>query len=95
LAYADGRDFIIIRQQRNGESPLNHRLAGTSREIYLSCERPCDLSSILERFPKFTAGQVRAFLDDMVGKRLMFEEDGRYLSLAVRVRRQARPGTGV
>ena len=84
LSYQDGGDFIIIRQRRTGGSPISHRLTGSSREIYLFCRHHRALKSIAEKFPGFSQKQVKGFLGEMVSKKLMFEDDGRYLSLAVR-----------
>ena len=41
------------------------------------------MSRILSQFPGFAEDQVAAFLRMMVDKRLMFNEEDRYLSLAV------------
>jgi ribosomal peptide maturation radical SAM protein 1 len=86
LSYRDGGDFVIVRQRCADTSPLTHRLAGTSREIYLYCRSHRPLSAILARFPGIGETAARAFLAMMVEKRLMFAEDDRYLSLAVAVR---------
>ena len=85
LGYRDGREFLIIRQRRIEGDPIQHRVAGTSRRIYLYCSRHRSLKRILERFPENSGDRIAAFLDSMVEKRLMFEENGRYLSLAVPV----------
>ena len=84
LSYRDGRDFIIICQRRANGNRLNHRLTGTSRKIYLYCLRHRSLPSILSRIERIHEGQLKPFLQEMVTKRLMFEENGRYLSLAVK-----------
>jgi ribosomal peptide maturation radical SAM protein 1 len=39
LSLRDGRDFIVIRQKRFGREPLVHQLVGTSRTIYLFCQK--------------------------------------------------------
>jgi hypothetical protein len=41
------------------------------------------LEKILKRFPRIDERQMRSFLDMMVAKKLMFEENRNYLSLAV------------
>ena len=86
LSFRDGGDFLIIRQRRLEDS-MTHRLEGPSREIYLLCGGNRSLPHILARFPRLGEDRVRAFLGMMVEKRLMYEERGRYLSLAVRLRR--------
>jgi len=82
LSYRDGREFLIIRQKRIDAPPFTHRLRGKSREIYLFCRTHRSLERIVARFAPLTEGQVLPFLRMMVDKRLMFAENGRYLSLA-------------
>ena len=84
LSYNDGGDFIIIRQCRTQGEPINHRLTGTSRRIYLYCLHQRRLISIKTRFAKISEDRLLGFMREMIDKRLMFEDDGRYLSLAVR-----------
>ena len=83
LTYRDGKDFLIITQRRHLADPLTHRLEGTSREIYLFCGQHRSIKRILNQFPKLTQDKVVSFLKMMVDKKLMFEENHRYLSLAV------------
>jgi hypothetical protein len=86
LSFRDGRDFLIIRQRRLRADPMTHRLVGTSRAIYLFCQHHRSLKRILQQFPGVTEDKVLPFLKMMVGKKLMFEEDNNYLSLAVPIR---------
>ena len=83
LSFRDGRNFMIIRQKRLSSRPLTHRLEGTSRAIYLFCMQHRSLKRILVRFPSMDADKIEAFLKIMVNKKLMFQEDDHYLSLAV------------
>jgi hypothetical protein len=85
LTLRDGGDFLIIRQRRVNTEPLDHRLAGTSRLIYLFCSYHRSLKKIRDRFPAFSEDKIVAFLKMMVDKKLMFEENDCYLSLAVPV----------
>ena len=85
LSLRDGGDFLIIRQRRLNTEPLHHRLTGTSRLIYLFCSHHRTLKKIRDRFPAFSEDKIVAFLKMMVAKKLMFEENDRYLSLAVPV----------
>lgn len=87
LSFQDGRDFLIIRQRRFKAEPLTHRLTGTSRAIYLFCRRHRALKRVVNQFAGIGEERIVPFLKMMVDKKLMFEEKGRYLSLAV----QARP----
>ncbi|MDL1961911.1 MAG: RiPP maturation radical SAM C-methyltransferase [Deltaproteobacteria bacterium] len=86
LSFRDGRDFLIIRQKRIGSGPSTHRLVGTSRAIYLFCQRHRSLKRVLAHFPGIAEDRIVPFLRMMVDKKLMFEENGRYLSLAIPVR---------
>ncbi len=86
LSFRDGMDFLIIRQKRLNAKTLTHRVVGTSRAIYLFCQRHRSLKRILVRFPAIPADRIVPFLRMMVDKKLMFEENGKYLSLAVPVR---------
>ncbi|MGD9105512.1 MAG: RiPP maturation radical SAM C-methyltransferase [Desulfobacterales bacterium] len=83
LSLRDGRNFLIIRQKRLNSQSLTHRLEGTSRAIYLFCFRHRSLKKILARFPSLTADRIEPFLKMMVDKKLMFQENDNYLSLAV------------
>ncbi len=82
LSYRDGGTFLIIRRKRAGEEPVLHRLTGKSREVYLLCRNSRSLKRILTT-TSLAEDRLLPFLRMMVDKRLMFEEGGRYLSLAV------------
>ncbi len=83
LSYRDGGTFLIIRQERKSGAPLLHRLRGMSRRIYLSCERPTEIASLLAAFPGITEDALQKYVDELCVKRLMFQEHDRVLSLAV------------
>ena len=87
LELRDGVDFLIIRQHRMEHESIHHRLVGTSGRIYLYCQRHRSVKQIRKRFPVFAEDKILAFLKMMVGKKLMFQEGDRYLSLAIPVRR--------
>ena len=83
LSFQDGRDFLIILQRRAEDQLETHRLTGASRRIYLFCRQQRSLQAICSGFPGFGEEKLRAFLNTMVAKKLMFNEVNRYLSLAV------------
>ncbi|MBU1161159.1 MAG: RiPP maturation radical SAM C-methyltransferase [Proteobacteria bacterium] len=83
LSFRDGRSFLIIRQRKLDGEPLTHRLEGTSRAIYLFCQKHRALKRIIDRFSSIPSDRIEAFLKMMVDKKLMFRENHRYLSLAV------------
>ena len=82
LSYRDGRDFMIIRQKRLSKASVTHRLEGLSRKVYRYCGRHRSLEKILYHFKGLTQEKVTPFLKMMTDKKLMFEENGNYLSLA-------------
>ena len=86
LSYMDGGDFMIIRERRPGDHPMTHKLTGASRKIYLFCETQRSIQEVTQHFPSIAADKIESFLRMMVEKRLMFQEGGRYLSLAVPAR---------
>jgi len=86
LSYQDGGTFLIIRERRLTADDMTHRLRGSSRQIYLFCEKNRSLSEIVECLPGFGQEKILPFLNMMVDKKLMFREGERYLSLAVPVR---------
>ncbi|MEW5723858.1 MAG: RiPP maturation radical SAM C-methyltransferase [Thermodesulfobacteriota bacterium] len=88
LGYQDGGDFMIITRRLSGGEAQTHRLEGPSREIYLYCRQNRTLKDIRDRFPRLGEDQVRAFLLQMQDRKLMFEEGGRRLSLAVSLDRR-------
>jgi ribosomal peptide maturation radical SAM protein 1 len=86
LFYQDGGRYMVIQERRLNEDDRTHRLRGSSRQIYLFCERNRTLSDIVERFPGFGQEEILPFLSMMVDKKLMFREGERFLSLAVPIR---------
>ena len=85
LSFRDGGDFLIIRQRRSQSEPLTHRLTATSRSIYLFCQHHRSIKRIRSQFAAFPEDKIVAFLKMMVDKKLMFQENEKYLSLAVPV----------
>ena len=86
LSYQDGGDFLIIRQRIHKQHNMVHKLKGMSRKIFLFCEKNRSFYEIKEHFSHIDPLALHSFLRMMVEKRLMFNEDNRYLSLAVPVK---------
>lgn len=86
LHYRDGGSFLIIRQEQLSGPVLTHRMRGLSRKIYLASDTPIEKKRLLQLFPTLSAEKLQKFIDDMCAKYLMFQEDDRVLSLAVRYR---------
>lgn len=83
LSYRDGENFLIIRQELAGSATLRHRLRGISRKIYLAAPIPTPIADIEKMFPKIKIKTLTAFIEDMCSKRLMFQENGLAISLAI------------
>lgn len=83
LSYRLGENFLIIRQETRDGGILNHRLTGTSREIYLICRVPVPLTAICSHFPTLAKEKIVRFLQELMSKRLVFHDQDRYLALAV------------
>ena len=83
LSHRDGRDFLIITHRQVNGGPVTHRLAGTSRQVYLYCRQHRPVENILSHFPGLGQDRLIPFLKMMVDKKLMFEENKKYLSLSI------------
>jgi ribosomal peptide maturation radical SAM protein 1 len=83
LYYRDGNDFLIVRQELFDGRVLNHRLTGTSREIYLYCAEIRTDDGLKEKFNRISWDKIQIFLADLRNKRLLFSDDNKHLSLAV------------
>lgn len=86
LGYRDGNEFMIIRERGVRGDRMNHRLRGTSRKIYLFCDHTRSIGEIVSNFHSVDENKIVAFLKMMTQKKLMFEETGHFLSLAVKER---------
>jgi len=83
LYYRDSGRFLLIRQELIDGTVLNHRLQGTSRQIYLFCTQIRTGLELTEKFPAFSQEQIFSFLADLMKKRLVFSDKNRHLSLAI------------
>jgi len=84
LQCRDGGTFIIIRQEQPSGKPLQHKLKGVSRKMYLFCHTPQSISAIVEHLENIKEEPLVNFISELCQKRLMFREGNRVLSLAVR-----------
>lgn len=83
LTLHDGQSFLFLRERRVGAEPVNHRLEGTSRKIYLFCDHQRGFEEIKTQFASMSVDKIRSFLTMMTDKKLMFADNEQYLSLAV------------
>ena len=85
LSYHRGPGFIVIRDRRPTLPTQDYTFGGVAAELYLACDggsTVVQLTNIFETFG-YSSESIKAVLDTWVANRLMFEEDGQYLSLAV------------
>ncbi|HEV2815298.1 MAG TPA: RiPP maturation radical SAM C-methyltransferase [Solirubrobacteraceae bacterium] len=90
---ADGRprldaeahgDAIVVHDTREVATAAEHRLEGTEARVYARCDRAATLQALVQD-ESIAAGEdaVRDAVDRLVADRLLVEDEGRYLSLAV------------
>ncbi len=85
LRYRDGKNFLLIRQEQPDGPPLQHRLHGSSREIYLYCCKIRKLQEIHLQFPKIKETTIRNFLLKLMKKKLIFSKNDCFLALAIKL----------
>ncbi len=83
LSYRDGVSFLVIRQERIDDTPLLHRLRGTSRLLYLYCATIRSLDEIQKNFPEIPEKSILNFFADLSKKHLLYSENNRFLALAL------------
>ena len=86
-----GPGFSIIRDFRDPENPREYILGKNETMIYLSCDSGANVDAIVKKLgdageTAILAADVAKFLREGVQCRLLYEESGAYLSLAVPVR---------
>jgi ribosomal peptide maturation radical SAM protein 1 len=82
LAYYDGGSFLRVEDYRSGDLEV-YTLRGIEREIYLAADQVTSWRTLRSRVPHVDETTLRREVDELVASDLMFEEDGKYLSLAV------------
>jgi len=88
LRYRRGPGFLVVHDRRPDLEPADYSFSEREARLFLACE---DGATAAEA--RGTLGEaatmdldmddVQEFLDEMVGSRLMYEEGGRYLALAL------------
>ena len=77
-----GEELLIMDSREGG--PQFIQLKGTEARIYDLCHRPSRLDSIASAVGR-SGEATHEMLNALVGRRLMFESNGKYLSLAIRL----------
>ena len=93
LAYSCGPGFCVISDNRTTVQTCEYRLGDREARIYLACDNGARPNAIWESLTKerqaeLTPKQLERFLRELLAARLVYEEDGKFLSLAVRSRQE-------
>ena len=86
LRYRRGPGFVVVHDRRPNLDPADYTFSEHEATLYLACEDGATVTEALAALPAdaaLDAEDVREFLDDLVASRLMYEEAGRYLALAL------------
>ncbi len=88
LRYRRGPGFLLIHDRRPGLDPADYSFGEREASLYLACEDGATAAEICAGLraagaPDVDVADVEAFLGKLVGLRLVYEESGRYLALAL------------
>jgi len=88
LSYRRGPGFLLIDDRRPGLGGYDYSLKETEARIYLACDSGATAMAAWQAVQADGAKDIELedvadFLDEMTDLRLLYEEDGVYLSLAV------------
>lgn len=88
LSYRRGPGFLVINDRRPGFGGYDHTLGEIEAKVYLGCDGGATPAVVWRSLlaageTEITLEDVKVFLDEMTESKLMYEEDGIYLSLAV------------
>jgi ribosomal peptide maturation radical SAM protein 1 len=98
LTYRRGPGFIIINDRRFNLASSDYILGETEAAVYLACDEGATPAAIAQRLRQqgqtsLSVGQIKEFLAALREARLVYEEDGRYLSLAVALNAEVEDAT--
>ena len=87
LRYFCGPDFVRIRDYRGNEL-CEYVLTGDEASVFLRCDEVATVEEAhhslgVRARDGMNERQIERFLDEMVERKLMYHEDGRYLGLAL------------
>ena len=87
LIYRRGEGFVLIEDRRCMLEQADHTLTGPVAAVFLQCDSGARPSTVLQklqhRFPSLTMADVERVLAMLCEMRLIFQEDSRFLSLAL------------
>ena len=77
-------DDVVITDTRPCAVRHTHRLRGLAAKIYRQCEAVQSLGVLLKKFQTHASdAAVKKTLQTLVANKLLIEDDGRYLRLAI------------
>jgi magnesium-protoporphyrin IX monomethyl ester (oxidative) cyclase len=99
LTYRRGPGFLLINDRRPGLGGYNYSLRESEAKIYLTCDGGATPKAVWKTLvadgeTEIGLEDVEDFLQQMTDLRLMYEEEGQYLSLAVPVNPQKKSAAG-
>ena len=88
LTYRRGPAFCLITDRRPTTEQCDFRLHETESQIYFACDSGASPETIWRSLQHsgntaFTHGQIEHFLVELLNIKLVFEENGKFLSLAI------------
>jgi hypothetical protein len=88
LSWHPAEDGVRVYDTRSNSTPTLYELGELEAAVYLSCEAGTTPRRAWDALPsagqnRFSVEEVAMALQDMARRRLMFEENGRFISLAV------------
>jgi ribosomal peptide maturation radical SAM protein 1 len=92
LSYCWEADSMRIVERRIGRQPAVHTLSPLEEKVYLACDGGISMRRLWDQVSEEDRREtsvefIKAFLDELVDRRVMFEDNGIYLSLAVSMQR--------
>jgi hypothetical protein len=82
LMYVDGGDSMQMIDTRHSRRK-SYYLDRLDRDVIVACIRPCRFSDVLGRLPEAQATMVSKSLNRLVEAEVLFQQDDRYLTLAI------------
>ena len=94
LTYRRGPGFVLINDRRFNLSASDYYLGDIEADIYLACDAGATPAAVWQRLQQqghnaISIDEVKEFLAALLEARLVYEEEGRYLSLAVALNAEA------
>ena len=88
LRYRRGPGFLVIRDRRPNLESADYSLDDVEARLYLACENGASAREALDQLRGDSATgidveDVHQLFDELVALRLLYEEDGHYLALAL------------